>query len=219
MDDFITSSAARPTARTFIAAVLILCVQFAAAQPWGTYQGNIAHTGYVPVTLDPATFNQVWQVTSPHGQALTQPSAGGGQVFVSEKGGNANADVWAVDTITGNTLWTQSFNVFSVNPPALMNGRVYFQTSNNYGDTWLYCYDTAGIFIFRVPHGSQWEQYLAPTIDSGGVYVDGGEYGGMYAFDAGSGSQRWFNQNLTQYDQWTPTLDAAEAYTYLGTNE
>jgi hypothetical protein len=40
----------------------------------------------------------------------------------------------------------------------------------------------------------------------------------MYGFDAYSGSQLWFANNLPQYDGWTPAVDADRAYTYVGGN-
>jgi outer membrane protein assembly factor BamB len=74
---------------------------------------------------------------------------------------------------------------------------------------------TTGQVVFNAPHQAQWERYYAPTIDAGTVYVNGGTYGGMYAFDAFTGVMQWF-QPLNQYDEWTPALDASLAYAYLG---
>jgi hypothetical protein len=47
------------------------------------------------------------------------------------------------------------------------------------------------------------------------VYVNGGYYGGMYAFNAFSGQQLWF-RGLQQYDQWTPGIGGDYAYAYVG---
>jgi outer membrane protein assembly factor BamB len=69
--------------------------------------------------------------------------------------------------------------------------------------------------VLQAPHEAQWERYFAPTIYEGKVYVDGGYYGGMYAFDQFSGEQEWFLE-LPQYDQWTPAVDASLAYSYVG---
>jgi outer membrane protein assembly factor BamB len=73
-----------------------------------------------------------------------------------------------------------------------------------------------GAVVFQTPFGAQWESYYAPTIHDGKVYVNGGTYGGMYAFDAFNGSQLWFADTLPQYDQWTPAVDDTRAYAYLG---
>lgn len=69
--------------------------------------------------------------------------------------------------------------------------------------------------VFKAPHAAQWERYYAPTLFDGTIYVDGGSYGGMYAFDAFSGEQRWFHA-LPQYDGWTPAVDETQAYAYVG---
>ena len=56
---------------------------------------------------------------------------------------------------------------------------------------------------------------LAPTISDGIAYIDGGYYGGMYAFDARNGQQGWF-KDLGQYDEWTPAVNADAVYAYVG---
>jgi len=108
-----------------------------------------------------------------------------------------------------------------VNPPAYSQGRVYVQIGQGIGSgntsPYLACFSSSGSVLFTTPFGAQWENYLAPTIDNGRVYVDGGTYGGMYAFNTTTGAQSWFCGALNQYDQWTPSLDSTYAYAYLGT--
>jgi len=43
------------------------------------------------------------------------------------------------------------------------------------------------------------EHYLAPTIFNSVVYTDGGEYGGLIAFDGTNGAQDFFAMEQ-QYD-------------------
>ena len=50
---------------------------------------------------------------------------------------------------------------------------------------------------------AQWGNYLAPTIVDGQVASNGGYYGGLYTFDAATGSTDHF-ANLPQCDQMTP---------------
>jgi len=47
------------------------------------------------------------------------------------------------------------------------------------------------------------------------VYTDGGEYGGLIAFDGTNGAQDFFAMEQ-QYDWWTPAVDANYAYAYTG---
>jgi hypothetical protein len=186
-------------------------------QPWTTYQGNAAHTGYVPVSLNTAEFEKAWSVTV-GGEATLQPvTAADGMVYVSQMGYFSDQGLYVLKSLDGSELWNIKFpNIFSVNPPAYDNGKVYIQTGNHSGDTWLRAYEVgSGGLVFQAPHEAQWERYLAPTIVDQMVYVNGGSYGGMYSFSGVNGQQNWFAP-LSQYDQWTPAVDATYAYSYVG---
>jgi len=190
----------------------------ALAESWEMYQADSSHSGWLPVILEPQSFAVRWQRTVAAGKPLNPVTEAGGRVFVSllTYFGSGPA-FFALDSRDGETLWSKDFGrVFSVNPPAYAYGNVYIQTGDHASDTWLYAFDAeTGDRVFKVPHAAQWERYYAPTIFNGTVYVDGGYYGGMYAFDAFSGQQRWF-VGLQQYDQWTPAVDDSYAYAYVG---
>jgi len=150
---------------------------------------------------------------------LNPVTAAHGRVFVSEIGYFNNPSLYALDTATGDTLWSKSYgSVFSANPPSYAYGNVYIQTGNHASDTYLRAYDAGtGDFVFQTAHAAQWERYYAPTIFEGAVYVNGGYYGGMYAFDAFDGQELWY-RSLEQYDQWTPAADETRVYAYVGGN-
>jgi hypothetical protein len=180
---------------------------------WPMYQANERHDGYLPVALEKGQFTQLWQTTIGAGTALNRITAAAGKVFTSGKG--RRIDV--VDSQTGSVLWTELLGSYGHGSfPSYANGMVYFQTGNHGSDTWLRAYDAeSGQQVFKVPHSAQWEDYYAPTIYDGKVYINGGYYGGAYCFDAYSGHQDWF-LGLPQYDDWTPAVDEAYAYAYLG---
>ncbi len=185
---------------------------------WPMYQFDERHTGYTHQTYDPETFSLRWQKSLAPGYALNPVSAADGRVFVSLVWYFGNgASLFALDSRDGETLWSKALgSPFSVNPPSVGYGSVYLQTCNNGGDTWLYAFDAeTGDTVFRSSFGAQWERYYSPTIYDGTIYIDGGSYGGMYAFDAYSGAQRWFAY-LPQYDQWTPAIAGNYAYAYVG---
>ena len=188
------------------------------AYSWPTYQADARHRGFVAHAYEPDTFQLRWQKTLRPGYALNPVAAADGRVFASIVtyfgGGDA---LFALDAFDGEVLWRKDFgSPFSVNPPAWAYGNVYIQTGNHGSDSWLRTFDAeTGEQLFRVPFSAQWERYLAPTVHDGTVYVNGGYFGGMYAFDAFAGQQRWF-VGLPQYDQWTPAVSADLAYAYVG---
>lgn len=199
---------------------LVASIAAGAGAPWPMFQGNAAHTGYVPVTLNSTNFALKWQTTIHSGVALNPVTEGDGMVFVSEIGYfSASTGLYVLDAANGNQLWSVNYGeVFSVNPPSYAGGNVYIETGKGTGveNSCLRAYDAAtGALVFRSAVSAQWERYYAPTIYDGKVYVDGGYFGGMYGFDADSGNQLWFS-DLNQYDQWTPAVDDKYAYAYTG---
>jgi outer membrane protein assembly factor BamB len=183
-----------------------------AQQDWSMYQANASHTGFTPIQIGFQTAAQRWSVrygTYSNSAATT----GGGKVFFASN----DKKLIALDTATGAEAWRVDLTSTQyLSPPAFNDGKVYIQTCNHATDTYLRCYraDT-GALVFQSAHQAQWETYLAPTFYDGKVYVNGGYYGGMYAFDGTSGQQLWFRA-LAQYDRWTPAVTATTCYAYAG---
>ena len=189
---------------------------------WPMYQANARHTGFLPIDLDPSRFAFRWQRDIGGNFALNPVAAGDGKVFVSlDLWFNNVVGFYALDADDGHTVWSKSLGpVSSVNPPSYAYGMAYIQSGKESSQgipPWIRAYDgDTGALVFQEPFTAQWESYLAPTVHDGKVYVNGGYYGGMYAFDAFSGSQLWFVNTLPQYDMWTPAVDDTRAYAFLG---
>lgn len=188
---------------------------------WPMFQANARHTGYVPVSLVPGTFRLEWRKEL-SGLPLNPVAAGEGKVFATVVTYfNDTTHLFALRSADGAVLWSKRFTgeapgIFSVNPPSFAYGNVYVQTGDHGADTWLHAFEgTTGDPVFRAPHEAQWERYYAPTLYDGKAYVNGGYYGGMYAFDAYSGDRLWY-ASLPQYDQWTPAVDRDRVYAYVG---
>ena len=162
------------------------------AVEWTTYQGNASHTGYNPVAMDVRVFQELWSKTVSTA-ALNPVTAGDGKVFVSTNAYFGIQQAKSLDARTGTELWSRNFgSIHSVNPPAYANGTVYLQTGGH-GDSFLWALDAAnGSVRFQSAYLNQWSRYFAPVIVGSSVYVAGGYYGGMYAFNATDGTQRWF---------------------------
>ena len=185
------------------------------AVEWTTYQGNASHTGYNPVSMDTRVFQELWTKTV-SSAALNPVTAGQGQVFVTTNAYFGIEQAKSLDARTGNELWSRDFgSIHSVNPPAYANGTVYLQTGGH-EDSFLYALDAAsGSVQSSTAYLNQWSRYFAPVIVGSSVYVAGGYYGGMYAFNTTGLSQRWF-ATLNQYDQFTPAVKDGLVYAYTG---
>lgn len=192
----------------------------ALAADWPGFQGNPAHTAYVSQSLNTSEFALKWQITGANGQTLNPVVVGDGKIFVSNPTYFNTAGLYVYDAASGARLWHVEYSgLYSVNPPAYANGRVYLQTgkaSSSSTPPYLRAYDAStGQLAFQSEFEAQWGDYYAPTIFDDVVYVNGGYYGGMYAFSAIDGARKWFVR-LNQYDRWTPAVDSTYAYAYTG---
>lgn len=194
------------------------------APNWETVQGNAQHTGFVPVTLSPAAFNERWKLAAgaigPNLRQFNPIAAGGGQIYVSTGAGfgSAGRELSAYKESDGSKVWTQSFDSLaypSTNAPAYANSKVYMAAGQQ-SSTSMYGFDAAsGSQLFKSAMSSQWETYLAPTVFNGNVYKNGGAYGGIYSFAAIGGARNFFT-GLPQEDRWTPAVTLGAAYAYVG---
>jgi len=194
-----------------------LSLPAAASDQWAMHQANPAHTGYIPVKVNPSDIALRWRKNIST-SALNPVSVAHNQIYVTVPGYFGSQYLYAIKK-NGRLAWGKSFtDIFAVNPPSYADGTVYIQTVNNDGDTYLRAYKAqGGNLIFQSPHGAQWERYLSPTIYKGNVYVNGGSYGGMYSFNGAKNHENWFFGGLPQVDGWTPAVDEKRAYLYIGT--
>jgi hypothetical protein len=200
-------------------ATLMIPVAAGAQVSWPMYQGNAAHTGYIPVSFDPSDFTLDWEVTlSSGGRYLNSVAAADGRVFATLRiyFDNNHDDLFALDATDGSILWSKDYgDVFSVNAPAYAAGNVYVQVCNHTPDTHVDVYDAStGALLHEAPFAAQWFRYQSPTVVGGIAYINGGYYGGMYAFDFATGpGQLWFNNlDNTNKEEWTPAVDGVYAY-------
>lgn len=195
------------------------------ASDWSTFQGNAAHTGFVPVTLNAAAFNHRWKWSAPaNGGQQWTPSdlaTGAGMFYVSHGTALSNLqhpELIAFRESDGSRAWSHSFadlQYHITNPPAFSQGKV-FMAAGAQSSTYMFAFTAAsGEQLFRSQMSSQWQNYLAPTVANGLVYTNGGTYGGMYAFDVANGTEKFFADAL-QFDGWTPAVNATRAYAYTG---
>jgi hypothetical protein len=187
------------------------------APDWTMFQGNAAHTGYVPVDLDPNAFSTRWQTPAidipvSYPANLNTITASDGQLFI---GGGTS--LYARKEFDGSTVWQYDFSSLtspSVNPPSVVNGIVYVAAGQE-PSTYMFAFNASdGSLVFKSPMSSQAEHYLAPAIGPAGVYTNAGTYGGLYGFDLAG--QQLFFATEAQFSEWTPAVDANAVYTYTG---
>ncbi len=192
-----------------------------ATMDWSTFGNGPAHTGYQPITLGTTVYQPGWTKTFPTSTGgINQVAVNNGTIFVTPYEYYSDTYLSALDAATGTERWRRSFvSSFSINPPTVDAGNVYVQKGNSTNpgnDSQLWCINAAsGTSIWIAPFGAQGERYFAPTVVNDGVWVDGGTYGGLYGFNTGNGSQRFFNSSLEQYDQWTPTYYNGTIYSWV----
>jgi hypothetical protein len=182
------------------------------AGPWSTFQGNAAHTGHVPGTLDASAFNRRYRL-----DVAASPIAVANGVLVAVSGSDFGAwTLRALDEASGDELWSTPLGaLYHVNPPALSGGKVYV-TSTGHEGTAFWVFDAGtGAQLAKVPMSSQWETYLAPTVRGGLACTNSGYFGGLACFDTATAELAWWVA-LAQYDAWTPAMDDAGVYAYVG---
>jgi len=191
------------------------------ASDWNTFQGNAGHTGYVPVTLDPARFNRRWKWKIPASDAtstahLTPIVAANDMVYVVASSRFGAAAAYAISETDKTLTWKYELGALhAVHPPAVQDSKV-FLASSGHGDTFMWSFNAMnGALLSKVAFTSQWSSYYAPTVIDDQVYNNGGYYGGLLRFQQTDGSISWFNSSLPQVDEWTPAVDAAYAYAFL----
>ncbi len=185
---------------------------------WTQFGNGPEHNGYYPRAIGSAQFQASWKRTFPG--SVNQVVVSGDFVYGTiDAYFGSTQKAFALNAADGTDKWNFPLaTAYSVNPPSYANGRVYFQRGDSYGDTHLWCLDaSSGALIWAAPHDAQWERYMAPTIADGGVFVNGGAYGGMYGFDATTGAQRFF-VSLGQEDGWTPAYANGTLYTCVSGN-
>jgi hypothetical protein len=182
---------------------------------WTMFQGNAAHTGFVPVTIDPNAFSTRWQIPITDipvnwTDNINSIAESNGLFFMG--GGTV---LYARNELDGSTVWTYDFSSLpfpSVNPPSVANGVVYVAAGQQ-TSTYLFAFNAAnGSLVFKSTMSSQWEHYLSPTIGPDGIYTNAGSYGGLYGFN--TTGQQLFLAPMPQTSQWTPAADATSVYTY-----
>ncbi len=185
---------------------------------WNMYSQNAQHTSYNPsdTTKYPLKFKWSKNLSS---NRLYEPIIINNSIYTTSGGGwSSPSSAYGINLFNGEIIWeTNLGNAYTITGPSFGYGTVFLQVGidNDYG-TSVYAFDAiTGNEIWASPFGSQWEEYLPPTIYDNKVLINGGHYGGAYAFHVQTGQEIWFH-DLTQYDSWTPAAYNGIVYTFTG---
>jgi len=188
---------------------------------WLTLGYDAAHSGVNQGDAGASRYALAWSADVSAGYSsgerpLEQVAVGDGLLAVSVDAYFGTAGLTVLDADTGQEVWRRTFvDKYSINPPSIAYGAVYFQQGRHSNDSYLFCLDLySGQQRWQSPFGAQWETYLAPLVVGDGVYVNGGISGGMYGYNAGSGAQLWY-AGLQQYSKWTPAYSDGMLYTWV----
>lgn len=186
-------------------------VVFPGRRSWPTVGADVAHTGVNPDETGHPPLTLAWTATL--GQQPSPVVVEGGRLFVTSRGPMM---LTALSTSSGAPLWSTPFPTAAyVGHPSVFDGRVYVAHCNNISDTRLWNFDAAtGVVNASSPMAAQWDQYWAPVILNDIVYTNGGNFGGLYGFDATTGASIFF-VGLEQYDQWSPAVYGGAVYTFV----
>jgi len=191
---------------------------------WGTYQGSTEHTGFVPVTLNPATFSPRWNVplslsANPAGvtPTLSAVTTGNGKAAVSISGYTATGSLILLNELDGSIAWQHDFEkVISVGSPLVFGGRTFVSVNPLTGVPQMLSFDISdGSPIFQTAMYLQSQPDYGMAIKNGFMYVNAVGTAGMYKFNARTGATRWFT-TLYRYNLWAPAVDQNYIYGYAG---
>jgi outer membrane protein assembly factor BamB len=185
---------------------------------WTTFQGNNAHTGYVPVQIQPDQLQLRWKRGAPNASnsgynaSISPLVTANGRFFAS-----GDKKLTAYQESDGKAVWsydTSGLTYSGVNPPAVDGGVVYM-TAGQQNSTYMMGFDAAdGSVRMKAAMSSQWESFLPPIVQGGAVYANAGTYGGMYALT--TSGERLFYADLSQTSMWSPASDGRTIFAYTG---
>ncbi|RYG34368.1 MAG: hypothetical protein EON93_08185 [Burkholderiales bacterium] len=180
------------------------------------FQRDAAHTGYVPVTLDPAKFVKAWEWITPNHARFGGLVSANGAVYVS-----AGRKVFRLNESTGAVVWehaTPNPGGDWTGPPGYHDGVVYFPIQPPSRVSVIRGLDAeTGTPKTESVFNSQAGPYIGPTFYDGGMYYSAGFYGNFaYRYNLPSGALAWSSRlgpdALAYMYMQTPAVDENHIY-------
>jgi outer membrane protein assembly factor BamB len=198
----------------------------AGAAAWTTFQGNAGHTGFVPVTLDPAKFAARYRYTAKTAAGVELPMSeianGAGTLYFSTGGACCGAPEYKTHALNEATAFPQ-WEYAHTNPlapaaqaPAIAGDQIYVIGGAN-GSTTLAALSAAGGIRIRELVGGDLTGYSpAPTPFDGVVYAPTiNQVSAVTAVDVANGTYLYTKGSGVAAAGWTPAVDKDYYYQYV----
>lgn len=186
----------------------------ASGSVWAQFGYNAQHTGFNPVDTLTAPLRVAWskQVTQDT-YGLRAPIVAQDHVYLTVWSYPGGVELIALSAEDGEEAWGYGLGpVSDAGMPAYAYGTVYIQTATGTPGSYVTALNAAtGARLWQSPFATQSQMGEAPTVAAGKVFVNGGYYGGMFAYDAFTGETLWFVDLPQQFD-WAPTYGDAAVY-------
>ncbi|SMC29305.1 Outer membrane protein assembly factor BamB, contains PQQ-like beta-propeller repeat [Andreprevotia lacus DSM 23236] len=188
---------------------------------WTTTQGNNAHNGYVPVTLDPKQFSPRWRLNKSYqydyrvyDKIIT---SGNSAVLYQDK------TLTSINIDDGSLRWTAlpnsgSYSFFGL--PAIADNKLYL-TSRNTSVLVYNLVDSQRLIETKQANYAYGTPQYAPVIDDNLIYSVADYLNGvpdytsyLYGYNKNGGIQ--WKTPINKYFYGTPAVDRANVYVYAG---
>ncbi len=162
-----------------------------AAQDWATIQGNAGHTGFVPITVNPAAINKRWALLASVGvegnpSPLGDVTTGDGKVFVPMP----QTNMLALNEADGSTAWKINVSKSPVNPAAFADGKLFLMSGES-GSYFHSISAATGAILSTAYLPSQPGEHQAPTAHGGVVYAACGRESAFCSFSPHKGTRNY----------------------------
>lgn len=194
------------------------------AADWKTFQGNVEHTGFVPVTLDAGAFSPRWLIANPHPggngvylsvSPVVSDSAKQLAYFSSQNNQGDSSYFYAVHEQDGSPAWSVDLTATTKyqypSRPAVFNDTVYATIDDGSGTL------LSSFIAYDAQTGAvKFKQTINGGIGAGEPVISGNTayVGQVLAFDATTGAPLW-SSAAKGNSSFSPTLDSQNVYFYV----
>lgn len=189
---------------------------------WSTYQGNAAHTGYVPASFDASKFTRRWQVpTIANGGGVDHGHSGvaidHGIVYLTAYDSAQGYVVAAISEDTGADVWRALLGQgWAATAPAVANGQVLALSATVTAGSFSRYDQRTGALLGRTGLNADQPVAMAPNAVGTDVVYASTASGIPYLskFSTVSNTVAWHNLGSSANQARTPALDARNLYGY-----